>query len=57
MSIYVCFKNYIIGLYNADKALSKLCPTLQTACDLVENWQTYSLIFVEATFVTLVVTE
>ena len=53
----MCFKDYIICLHNTDKALSKLCPTLQIACDLVENWQRYSPIFVEATFVTLVVTE
>ena len=57
MSIYVCFKDYIIDLHNTDKGLSELYPTLQTPCDLVENWWRYSLIFVEATFVTPVVTQ
>ena len=56
MSIDVCCKDYIIRLHNADKALSKLYPTLQTPCDLVENWWRYSPIFIEVTFVTLVVT-
>ena len=56
MSIYVCFKDYIICLHNTNKVLSKLYPTLYTLCDLVENWWRYSPIFVEATFVTPVVT-
>ena len=56
MSIYVWFDGHMICLHNDYKALSKVYPTLQTPCDLVENWQRYSLLFVEAIFVTLVVT-
>ena len=55
MSIYVCFDGHMICLHNDYKALSKVYPTLQTPCDLVQNWLRYSPIFVEATFVTVVV--
>ena len=37
ISIYVCFKDYIICLHNTNEVLSKLYPTLQTPHDLVEN--------------------
>ena len=56
MSIYVCFKDYIICLHNADKGLSSMYLVLQTTCNLVENWRRYSPIFIEATFVIPVVT-
>ena len=57
MSTYVCFNDYLICLHNADKGLSSIYPVPQTAYDLVENWWRYSLIFIEATFVTPVVTQ
>ena len=35
MSIYVCFKNYIICLHNANKVLSSMYPVPQTTYHLV----------------------
>ena len=55
MGIYVYFESHMICLHNDYKALNKVYTTLQTSYDLVKNWLRYSPIFVEATFITVVV--